>query len=1022
MATPRNSPRSPSSPTSPRQTHQKTVPWDAEIDSDALFSSHTIDEIRALENKTRSDIENKKEELRLMVGERYRDLIDAADTITEMKYCAQKVNDTIDDIQKQYKDLYQSHRCHGVGGVTQPTKGPTQSKSGFYSLASQMKLLVDTPEKVWSALERQQYMKATQLYLLSHHIVSILHLETGSKAAPKVLSSFPILQRQWAAISHFKESILQGSRALLKDATQTDEATADALCSILLLEESSPRQVFSEFLLARKSALQEIFHPSQHATSIKSQICEVVRVIRTSLYQIYTLFMYGLDGNSEIHEIKDNPSLLFQVLYKVTRRERSDPNSDEEALEGLFGPDFDLVTSARYLPKTVLGYRPHMRSFPATIPLRNIQANCEEWINMCLRDVSSGVAKLLKYIGTLKGLATIRDAIWNLLKEAAAAQASSDGLTWEDLCRTVLNKDMCLWDTFLRPLFSERAKTILRGLFNATVSSSKNMVTKSMDDLSDYHHTDPMVRWDRDLAGYVWHESANDGPLSILSVGNNATKDKDGGGLTLKSLACTPSIVSLCSSINDKLSVILEDAQYLIADPKPDNASPATPKQSIFVPPGTPRQSSFAQNEAGHQSPFDRYKDSSKIQTFLQDACFTAFNELLAFIDQLFTEHKSKLESDTSLCYDTTCIDRVLFMGRLCRAVPTQCTHLKHVMQGVVTQTESTPSRGTPRLTRSSSVARRKLEVPGKMSELSELLLNRYLGAFRIWIGWASDVFLSSYEESLLHGDAVSALYSITSWEELKIEEESESGQQVQSTIRVPMQVSTYITSLLFSLCQELNRIGAHALDRRLLQELVNILSERVLRLYERFTEKHRTSLAQNRALQAIFDVKFVTSILAGRTEDEKVRVTPNFSDRLQTVVDTLEGFVDPFDLDVFSPHITRNLTRQLQRCGVLFGILVTLDKHTNHSFGVTSRSTSGSQDQHNIMPLAPNPPRFSLLPLTSHHGGSTYSSAEDSYDIRKKTSDVYKPTTPLVGLTAFHRHHQFFNSEQRRLQELQAS
>ncbi|EDO32416.1 predicted protein [Nematostella vectensis] len=824
MATPRNSPRSPSSPTSPRQTHQKTVPWDAEIDSDALFSSHTIDEIRALENKTRLERQilskirqfsvallpvSTVDVVLLIVNGVVVDVVLLIVNGVVVDVVLLIVNGVVVDVVSLIVNgvvvdvvllivngvvvdvvlLIVNGVVVGVvlliangvvvdvvilivngvvvdvvllivnGVVVDVVLLIVNGVVVDVVLLIVNGVVVDVVSLIVNGVVVDVVLLIVNgvvvdvvllivngvvvgvvlliangvvvdvvilivngvvvdvvLLIVNGVVVDVMLLIVNNVVVGVILlivnggvvSSFPILQRQWAAISHFKESILQGSRALLKDATQTDEATADALCSILLLEESSPRQVFSEFLLARKSALQEIFHPSQHATSIKSQICEVVRVIRTSLYQIYTLFMYGLDGNSEIHEIKDNPSLLFQVLYKVTRRERSDPNSDEEALEGLFGPDFDLVTSARYLPKTVLGYRPHMRSFPATIPLRNIQANCEEWINMCLRDVSSGVAKLLKYIGTLKGLATIRDAIWNLLKEAAAAQASSDGLTWEDLCRTVLNKDMCLWDTFLRPLFSERAKTILRGLFNATVSSSKNMVTKSMDDLSDYHHTDPMVRWDRDLAGYVWHESANDGPLSILSVGNNATKDKDGGGLTLKSLACTPSIVSLCSSINDKLSVILEDAQYLIADPKPDNASPATPKQSIFVPPGTPRQSSFAQNEAGHQSPFDRYKDSSKIQTFLQDACFTAFNELLAFIDQLFTEHKSKLESDTSLCYDTTCIDRVLFMGRLCRAVPTQCTHLKHVMQGVVTQTESTPSRGTPRLTRSSSVARRK--------------------------------------------------------------------------------------------------------------------------------------------------------------------------------------------------------------------------------------------------------------------------------------------------------------------------
>ena len=39
---------------------------------------------------------------------------------------------------------------------------------------------------------------------------------------------------------------------------------AESLCSILFLEESSPRQVFTEFILARKAALQDIFHPCQH--------------------------------------------------------------------------------------------------------------------------------------------------------------------------------------------------------------------------------------------------------------------------------------------------------------------------------------------------------------------------------------------------------------------------------------------------------------------------------------------------------------------------------------------------------------------------------------------------------------------------------------------------------------------------------------------------------------------------------------------------------------------------------------
>lgn len=58
-------------------------------DPAALFESHGAEEIRGLERQVRAEIEHKKEELRQMVGERYRDLIEAADTIGQMRRCAE---------------------------------------------------------------------------------------------------------------------------------------------------------------------------------------------------------------------------------------------------------------------------------------------------------------------------------------------------------------------------------------------------------------------------------------------------------------------------------------------------------------------------------------------------------------------------------------------------------------------------------------------------------------------------------------------------------------------------------------------------------------------------------------------------------------------------------------------------------------------------------------------------------------------------------------------------------------------
>lgn len=100
---------------------------------------------------------------------------------------------------------------------------------------------------------------------------------------------------------------------------------------------------------------------------------------------------------------------------------------------------------------------------------------------------------------------------------------------------------------------------------------------------------------------------------------------------------------------------------------------------------------------------------------------------------------------------------------------------------------------------------------------------------------------------------------------------------------------------------------------RKLLDELVTSMSHGVLLTHEKLVREHKSSLTQNQALQILFDLRFMMAILMGRGENEGSEL----SNRLEQVVDTLEGCVDPFDLDVFSPHMATNLTRQLQRCGV---------------------------------------------------------------------------------------------------------
>jgi len=82
-------------------------------EAEALFETHTAAELREAERRLRAGIEQKREELRQMVGERYRDLIEAADTIAEMRLSAERLLGSVRGLQR--------------GGVTRPGPAPPVS-------------------------------------------------------------------------------------------------------------------------------------------------------------------------------------------------------------------------------------------------------------------------------------------------------------------------------------------------------------------------------------------------------------------------------------------------------------------------------------------------------------------------------------------------------------------------------------------------------------------------------------------------------------------------------------------------------------------------------------------------------------------------------------------------------------------------------------------------------------------------------------------------------------------------------
>ncbi|XP_012934565.1 conserved oligomeric Golgi complex subunit 1 isoform X1 [Aplysia californica] len=887
-----------------------------DTDANSLFEKHTIEEIRDLEKKTRSDIEKKKEDLRVMVGERYRDLIDAADTIADMKTSAENVMKSISSMENLCNTMRQKHMVKGASFHMHINidRDKNTREQDFYGTAAQIKLLMDIPEKIWSSVESQEYLEATQLYLLARHINTSLHLDP--RRSSDVITWFPVLTRQWAAISHFKTTILQGCRSLLTDteADLSDLQMANVLCSIILLEDSTPRQVFTEFLLARTKALQQILHSGQQG-NVKLQVTGVARLLTSSLRQIYSVFYYH-DSQSSGHTPGEPFGLLLTTLDSVVSK------SNQDTLLW----DMQGTISSRCLPQSVRNFKPMLRTPATALQAQHLKDNCQQWINTCLQDVQSGVGKLLNYVNTVKRLADIRDEVWELLSTVEST------VSWKQISESIV----CLkvWEDFFRPLFVGRVKALVQFQLDTAAELTNRTISKVMMELTS-DMNDSSLQCERDLSVFLWTENPSDIIMADIWQAASTKTLSDCGGLVLKARAFTPAVQNLCHSVDEKLKVLLEDTETYVLGGNNEDVK--------------------------EQGAFNRFADTADILKYMQGSCVKCVQEILDYLtEQLRLWEKSLADIPDPLTNAIT-ENKVLLTGRMCSAMSEITPHLQRCILALPDWDKQASFNLTKKRTQKPS------DLPEWQAVHSKLVQCQML-AYRIWINYTAKKLMTATTDYISSTSPDVILSTATRWDEVEILEETEEGKKLSSKIYVPMQASWQIQTLLHRLCADLNKIGVQALPRSVITDLLVVVTDDLLTSYEQLLSSRGKKngphpLSQHEVLQEMFNFKFIQLIIPRKGDEE---IHKKYEHRCQAVVAGLEELVDPFDLDVFSPYMQANLLKQAQRCSVIFGALASLDKHGGVLGSTTSRPVLSSQEQHNILPLSSCPQRFPLLPLSS--------------------------------------------------------
>jgi hypothetical protein len=108
---------------------------DVNVAVENKFKDANITEIKTFISELKKTCDSKKQEVRLLVGERYRDLLEAADLIIGMKEQCKNATKLISSIEGELLETKET------------STSPIRETSDF-TLPSQIKLLMDSSEQV----------------------------------------------------------------------------------------------------------------------------------------------------------------------------------------------------------------------------------------------------------------------------------------------------------------------------------------------------------------------------------------------------------------------------------------------------------------------------------------------------------------------------------------------------------------------------------------------------------------------------------------------------------------------------------------------------------------------------------------------------------------------------------------------------------------------------------------------------------------------------------------------------------
>ncbi|KAF9454107.1 hypothetical protein P691DRAFT_656905 [Macrolepiota fuliginosa MF-IS2] len=471
-----------------------------------LFTKHTVSEIKVIQNRLRADADVKKEELRQMVGERYRDLLQASSSIISIAHSSKQVVKALDESRVAIQSQEDPP-------LPKASSVANRHLHALQVLAAHMKLLLDAPEHLWRLIERKKFFPAAWLFLLARVVHRALvrsdeqDEETWRTQGVDVLIEFPLIQRQWDVVSQFRSQIIHKATLWLRDVSSTVEDTCATLVTLHLLDSRPLHDTLASVLSqrsktlnislaakgqlgsspmasnSRRSANGKITFSFSQDTSTSSLVKPRIREVKESLHNAFTIISQTMHVARGVFDGKSGLSLVERVLEFI----QSDVEKNIDVPTELHLTTQALLTNVtstahfQLLPQNLQSYKPYVDLTSPSASLRQDQflKQLNEWFNQSTQLLQGAVERWFRELETVREVWSVRVAWkkWVGVSTLAEGERARILSTIDQICRVRIVE---IWKSMLKAA-SGTFETILEVSLRSVNSNELETVDLPVD-------------------------------------------------------------------------------------------------------------------------------------------------------------------------------------------------------------------------------------------------------------------------------------------------------------------------------------------------------------------------------------------------------------------------------------------------------------------------------------------------------------------------------------------------------------